>query len=60
VALAVMGITISCQDLRRQRVPVILWHRIPSTESGWDIRWLSIRRTNPIFCVFPVFSVADR
>jgi hypothetical protein len=31
---------------------------LPLTGSRWHIRWLSIRRTNPIFCVFPVFSVA--
>jgi hypothetical protein len=33
-------------------------HRVPLTGSRYDVRWLIGRRTNPTFCVFPVFSKA--
>jgi hypothetical protein len=39
-------------------VPEFERHRLPLTGSRWDIQWLIDRRTKPIFCVFPVFSVA--
>jgi hypothetical protein len=58
VTLAVTDNTISGLLSWRQRVPEIERHRLPLTGSRWDIRWLIGRRTKPIFCVFPVFSVA--
>jgi hypothetical protein len=36
--LAVRGNGISGQVVRRQRVPVIEWHLLPSTGCRWDIR----------------------
>jgi hypothetical protein len=58
VTIAVKGNTISGRVFRRQRVPEFKRHRLPLTGSRWDKRWLIGRRTKPIFCVFPVFSVA--
>jgi hypothetical protein len=58
VTLAVTGNTNTGRVSRRQRVPEIQGHRLPLIGSRWDIRWLIGRRTNPTFCVFPVFSVA--
>jgi multisubunit Na+/H+ antiporter MnhE subunit len=39
--LAVRGNSISGRVVRRQRVPVFEGHRLPSTGSRWDIRWVS-------------------
>jgi hypothetical protein len=39
--LAVRGNSISGRVVRRQRVPVFDKHRLPSTGSRWDIRWVS-------------------
>jgi hypothetical protein len=41
--LAVRGSSISGRVVRRQRVPVFEGHRLPSTGSRWDIRWVSGR-----------------
>jgi hypothetical protein len=41
--LAVRGNSISGRVVRRQRVPVFEGHRLPSTGSRWDIRWVSGR-----------------
>jgi hypothetical protein len=49
--LAVRGNSISGRVVRRQRVPVFEGHRLPSTGSRWDIRWVS-GRGKTIFCVF--------
>jgi hypothetical protein len=54
----VKGNTNSGQVFHRQRVQEYKGHRSLLTGSRWDIRWLIGRRTKPIFCVFPVFSVA--
>jgi hypothetical protein len=58
VTLVFTEITIYGRIFRRQRVPEFERHRLLLTESRWDIRWLIGLRTNPTFCVFPVFSVA--
>jgi hypothetical protein len=58
VTLAVTGNTISGRIFRRYGVPEFKRHRLPLTESRWDIRWLIGRRTKPTFCVFPVLTVA--
>jgi hypothetical protein len=58
VTLVVTRNTISGRDFRCHGVPEFEWHRLPLTESRGDIRSLIGRRTKPIFCVFPVFSVA--
>jgi hypothetical protein len=41
VTFAVREITVSGRVVGRQRVPVIEWHRLPSTGSRWDIQWMS-------------------
>jgi hypothetical protein len=41
-----------------QRVPEFERHRLLLTESRCYIQWVIDRRTKPIFCVFPVYSVA--
>jgi hypothetical protein len=53
LTIAVRGNTISGMVVRRQRVPVFEGHRLPSTGSRWDIRWVSVR-------VKTWFSVCDR
>jgi hypothetical protein len=58
VTLAVTGNTISGRVFPCQRVPEFHWHRLLLTASRCYKRWLIDRRTKPIFCVFPVFSVA--
>jgi hypothetical protein len=47
--LAVRGNSISGRVVRRQRVPVFEGHRLPSTGSRWDIRWVSCRGKTRIF-----------
>jgi hypothetical protein len=47
--LAVRGNSISGRVFRRQRVPVIEGHRLPSTANRWDKRWVSGRGKTPIF-----------
>jgi hypothetical protein len=39
--LAVRGNSIYDRVVRRQRVPVFEGHRLPSTASRWDKRWVS-------------------
>jgi hypothetical protein len=39
--VAVSGNSISGRVVRRQRVPVFEEHRLPSTGSRWDKRWVS-------------------
>jgi hypothetical protein len=58
VTLAVTGNTTSGQVIWLQRMQLIQRHRMPLTGSRWNIRWVIGRRTNPTFCVFPVFSKA--
>jgi hypothetical protein len=58
VTVAVKGSTNSGRVFRRQRVPEFNWYRLLLTGSRCYIQWLIDRRTKPIFCVFPVFSVA--
>jgi hypothetical protein len=58
VTLVVTGNTISGRIFLFQRVPEFQRHRLLLTGSRWDIQWLIGRRTKPIFCVFPLFSVA--
>jgi hypothetical protein len=58
VTLAVKGNTISGRSFPFQRVPEFYRHRLLLTGSRCYIQWLIDRRTKPIFCVFPVFSVA--
>jgi hypothetical protein len=41
--LAVWENSICGRVVRRQRVPVFEGHRLPSTGSRWDIRWVSGR-----------------
>jgi hypothetical protein len=41
--LAVKENSICGRVVRRQRVPVFEGHRLPSTGSRWDIRWVSGR-----------------
>jgi hypothetical protein len=50
--------TVAGRVFQHLRLPVFQWHRASFTASRWDTRWLIGRRTKPIFCVFPVFSVA--
>jgi hypothetical protein len=57
--LAVRGNSISGRVVRRQRVPVFDKHRLPSTGSRWDIRWVSGGGKTRIFCVFSV-SVMEK
>jgi hypothetical protein len=57
VTLAVTGNTISGRVIPCQRVPEFHWYRLLLTGSRWDKLWPIHRRTKPIFCVFPVFSV---
>jgi hypothetical protein len=52
--LAVRGNSISGRVVRRQRVPVFDKHRLPSTGSEWDIRWVSGGDKLRFFCVFSV------
>jgi hypothetical protein len=59
VTLVVTGNTISGQFFLLQRVPEFYWHRLLLTGSRCYKQWLIDRRTKPIFCVFPVFSVAN-
>jgi hypothetical protein len=47
--LAVRGNSISGRVVRRQRVPVFEGHRLPSTGSRWDKRWVNSRGKTPIF-----------
>jgi hypothetical protein len=48
---AVRGISTSGRRIRRQRVTVFEGHRLPSTGSRWDIRWVrGGGKSN--FCVF--------
>jgi hypothetical protein len=49
--LAVRGNSISGRVVRRQRVPVFEGHRLPSTGSRWDIRWVSGRGKTWFFCI---------
>jgi hypothetical protein len=58
VTLAATGSNIFGRVIRRQRVLVFQWHRLPLTGCRWDIRWLIGRRTKPTSRVFPVFSMA--
>jgi hypothetical protein len=58
VTLVLTGNTDSGRVSQRQKVPEFERHRLPLTESRWDIRWLIGRRTKPTFCVFPVLSAA--
>jgi hypothetical protein len=39
--LVVRGKSVSGRFVRRQRVPVFEEHRLPSTGSRWDKRWVS-------------------
>jgi tRNA uridine 5-carbamoylmethylation protein Kti12 len=57
--LAVRGNSISGQVVRRQRVPVFEGHRLPSTGSRWDIRWVSGRGKNVVF-VHLALAVMER
>jgi hypothetical protein len=41
--LAVSENSLSCRVFWLQRVPVFEGHRLPSTGSRWDIRWVSGR-----------------
>jgi hypothetical protein len=41
--LSFMGNSYSDPVVRRQRVPVFEGHRLPSTGSRWDIRWVGCR-----------------
>jgi hypothetical protein len=47
--IAVRGNSVSGRVVRRQRVPVFEGHRLPSTGSRWDIRWVSGRGKMPFF-----------
>jgi hypothetical protein len=58
VTLVVTGNTISGRVFPFQRVPEFHWYRLLLTGSRCYKQWLIDRRTKPIFCVFPVFSVA--
>jgi hypothetical protein len=58
VTLAVKGNTISGRFFLFQRVLEFYRHRLPLTGSRCYKQWLIGRRTKPIFCIFPVFSVA--
>jgi hypothetical protein len=58
VTLVVTGNTISGRVFLFQRVPEFDRHRLLLTGSRCYKQWLIDRRTKPIFCVFPVFSVA--
>jgi hypothetical protein len=58
VTLVVTGNTISGQVFLFQRVPEFYRHRLLLTGSRYYKQWLIDRRTKPIFCVIPVFSVA--
>jgi hypothetical protein len=50
--LAVRENSISGRVVWRQRVPVFEGHRLPSTGSRWDIRWVRGGRNYQVFCVF--------
>jgi hypothetical protein len=58
VTLVVTGNTNSGRIFRRPGVPEFGRHRLLLTGSRCCKQWLIDRRTKPIFCVFPVFSVA--
>jgi hypothetical protein len=58
VTLAVTGNTISGRVFPFQGVPEFHSHRLLLTGSRCYKQWLIDRRTKPLFCVFPVFSVA--
>jgi hypothetical protein len=47
--IAVRGNSISDRVVRRQMVPVFEGHRLPSTASRWDKRWVSCREKPRIF-----------
>jgi hypothetical protein len=47
--LAVRGKSLFGRVVRHQRVPVFELHRLPSTGSRWDKRWVSCRENTPIF-----------
>jgi tetraacyldisaccharide-1-P 4'-kinase len=47
--LAVRNNSIPGRIVRRQRVPVFQGHRLPSTASRWDKRWVNSRGKTPIF-----------
>jgi hypothetical protein len=47
--LAVRGNSIPDGVVRRQRVPVFVGPRLPSTGSRWVERWVSCRGNTPIF-----------
>jgi hypothetical protein len=49
--LAVRGNSNSGRFFRSQRLLVFEGHRLPSTESRWDIRWVRGGRSSN-FCVF--------
>jgi hypothetical protein len=53
----VKGSTNSGRVYRRQRVEEYKWHRLLLTGCRCYTQWLIDRRTKPIFCVFPIFSV---
>jgi hypothetical protein len=54
--LAVSVNSLSCRVFWLQRVPVFEGHRMPSTGSRWDIRWVRGGR-NSNFCVFSLAIV---
>jgi hypothetical protein len=57
--LAVRGNSISGRVVRRHRVPDMFeGHRLPSTASRWDKRWVNSRRKNADFCVFNMATTA--
>jgi hypothetical protein len=58
VTLAVTGNTISGRVFPFQGVPEFHSYRLLLTGSRCYKQWLTDRRTKPLFCVFPVFSVA--
>jgi hypothetical protein len=47
--LTVEGYSIFGRVSRRQRVQVFEMHRLPSTGSRWDIRWVSGRGKSVVF-----------
>jgi hypothetical protein len=57
--LAVRGNSNSGQVVRRQKVTVFEEHRLPSTGSRWDIRWMSGSGKTRFFVYFSV-AVMER
>jgi hypothetical protein len=58
VTLAMTRNTFSGRSFLFHRVPKFYRHRLLLTGSRCYIQWLIDRQTKPIFCVFPVLSVA--